>query len=148
MNTYLKSTLKRISFVFAVELVKFIWIALFCEFASTTPSELVFLTIGFALLAIAAPIYFGVLGDEEKKWTYTFMMPVIVMLIYFIEYVIIRFASKGESVGFLGELTWIEEFVFTWYVTIFVMVGFYLTITLIDIIVTAVIKYKNRKVKI
>ena len=148
MNTYLKSTLKRISFVFAFELVKFIWIALFCEFASTTPSELVFLTIGFALLAIAAPIYFVVLGDEEKKWTYTFMMPVIVMLIYFIEYVIIRFASKGESVGFLGELTWIEKFVFTWYLSIFVMGGFYLTITLIDIIVTAVIKYKNRKVKI
>ena len=148
MKTYLKGTLKRVYLIIAFELVKFIWIALFCEFASKTPSELAFMTIGFALLAIEAPIYFGVLGDEEKKWTYTFMMPVIVMLIYFIEYVIIRFASKGESIGFLGELTWIEEFVFTWCLSIFVMVGFYLTITLIDIIVTAVIKYKNRKVKI
>ena len=148
MKTYLKGTLKRVYLIIAFELVKFIWIALLSGFASKTPSELAFFAIGYALLAIAAPIYFWVLGDEEKKWTYTFMMPVIVMLIYFIEYVIIRFASKGESVGFLGELTWIEEFVFAWYITIFVMVGFYLTITLIDIAVTAAIKYKSRKIKI
>ena len=151
MKTYLKGTLKRVYLIIAFELVKFIWIALFCEFASTTPSELVFLAIGYALLAIAAPIYFGVLGDEEKKWRNLAILPTLVTVIYLIELFIIDFASKhveGETYEVLDGIISLWGFGIAWYISIFVMVGFYLTITLIDIIVTAVIKYKNRKVKI
>ena len=151
MKTYHKGTLKRVYFIIAFELVKFIWIALFCEFASTTPSELVFLAIAFAILAIEAPIYFWVLGDEEKKWKNLAIVPTLVTVIYLIEWFIIDFASKhveGENYEALDGVVSLWEFGIAWYVTIFVMVGFYLTITLIDIIVTAVIKYKNRKVKI
>ena len=147
MKTYLKGTLKRVYFIIAFELVKFIWIALFCEFASTTPSELAFFAIGYALLAIAAPIYFWVLGDEEKKWKNLAIVPTLVTVIYLIEWFIIDFASKHvevESDGFIS----LWDFGIAWYVTIFVMIGFYLTITLIDIIVTATIKYKSRKIKI
>ena len=151
MKTYLKSTLKRISFIIAFELVKFIWIALFCEFASTPPSELAFLAIAFAILAIEAPIYFWVLGDEEKKWKNLAIVPALVTVIYLIEWVIIDFASKhveGETYEAFAGVVNLWGFGILWYASIFAMVGFYLTITLIDIAVTAIVKYKNRKIKI
>ena len=151
MKTYLKGTLKRVYLIIAFELVKFIWIALLSEFASKTPSELAFFAIGYALLAIAAPIYFWVLGDEEKKWRNLAILPTLVTVIYLIELFIIDFASKhveGETYEVLDGIISLWGFGIAWYITIFVMVGFYLTITLIDIIVTAAIKYKSRKIKI
>ena len=146
MKEFLKSTLKTTAFILSLEVVKFIWMAIFDEY-DTSPIVLVCWAAGFVILAIAVAVYFQVLGAEEKKWRNLAILPTLVTVIYLIEWVIIDFASKHvevESDGFIS----LWEFGLLWYVTIFVMVGFYLTITLIDIIVTAAIKYKNRKVKI
>ena len=146
MKEFLKSTLKTTAFILSLEVVKFIWMAIFDEY-DTSPIVLVCWAAGFVILAIAVAVYFQVLGAEEKKWRNLAILPTLVTVIYLIEWVIIDFASKHvevESDGFIS----LWEFGLLWYVTIFVMVGFYLTITLIDRIVTAAIKYKNRKVKI
>ncbi len=146
MNKYLKSILKTTAFILSLEVLKFIWMAIADKY-DPSPIVLGCLVIGFGILTIAAPVYFAVMGSEEKKWKNLAIVPTLVTVIYLIEWVIIDFASKHvevESDGFIS----LWEFGLLWYVSTFVMVGFYLTITLIDIIVTATIKYKNRKVKI
>jgi hypothetical protein len=146
MKEFLKSTLKTTAFILSLEVVKFIWMAIFDEY-DTSPIVLVGLATGFVILAIAVAVYFQVLGAEEKKWRNLAILPTLVTVIYLIEWFIIDFASKHvevESDGFIS----LWDFGILWYLSIFVMGGFYLTITLIDIIVTGVIKYKNRKVKI
>ena len=150
MKEFLKSTLKTTAFILSLEVVKFIWMAIFDEY-DTSPIVLVCWAAGFVILAIAVAVYFRVLGDEEKKWKNLAILPTLVTVIYLIEWFIIDFASKhveGETYEALDGVVSLWEFGIAWYVTIFVMVGFYLTITLIDGAVTGVIKYKNRKVKI
>ena len=146
MKEILKVTLKTTIFILSLEVIKFIWMALVDKY-DTNPIILLFLVIGCVILAVAPIVYFTVVSDKEKKWRNLAIMPTLVTLVYLIEWAIIDFASKHvevESDGFIS----LWDFGIAWYVTVFVMVGFYLTITLIDIIVTAAIKYKNRKVKI
>ena len=146
MKEILKVTLKTTIFILSLEVIKFIWMALVDKY-DTNPIILLFLVIGCVILAVAPIVYFTVVSDKEKKWRNLAIMPTLVTLVYLIEWAIIDFASKHvevESDGFIS----LWDFGIAWYVTVFVMVGFYLTITLIDIIVTATIKYKSRKIKI
>ena len=146
MKEILKVTLKTTVFILSLEVIKFIWMALADKY-DTNPIILLYLVIGCVILAVAPLVYFTVVSGKEKKWRNLAIMPTLVTLVYHIEWAIIDFASKHvevESDGFIS----LWDFGIAWYVTIFVMVGFYLTITLIDIIVTATIKYTSRKIKI
>ena len=146
MKEILKVTLKTTIFILSLEVIKFIWMALADKY-DTNPIILLYLVIGCVILAVAPIVYFTVVSGKEKKWRNLAIMPTLVTLVYHIEWAIIDFAAKHvevESDGFIS----LWDFGIAWYVTIFVMVGFYLTITLIDIIVTATIKYKSRKIKI
>ena len=146
MKEILKVTLKTTIFILSLEVIKFIWMALAVKY-DTNPIILLYLVIGCVILAVAPIVYFTVVSGKEKKWRNLAIMPTLVTLVYLIEWFIIDFASKHvevESDGFIS----LWDFGIAWYVTVFVMVGFYLTITLIDIIVTATIKYESRKIKI